>query len=655
MRSAATNLRAGASLADHRGRAARTPPGEIVNLLPVFRRILPVVLAAGCLAPAAASAAPPPSSLEAAGVREVIVKRVRGLDASEQARLHASVDAVALGRLPLPDTELLRVPAGRLDETLTELADSPDVVYAEANAPVSGYSDDPLWFYQWGLENHGRIYPGTPDADIDVPEAWSTTLGAGIRVGIVDTGLHAAHPELSGRLTGNPGERGLDREANNVDDDGNGYVDDHQGWDFVPDANDGDLTPGPDNSPEDPDGHGTHVAGIVAAERGNREGVAGVAPGAEIVPLRALGADGSGSMADVARAFVYAGRLGLPVVNASLGGPTDSPTLRSAIQDHAGTLFVAAAGNGGSDGEGDDVDVAPEFPCATASANVLCVGASDFDDRRASFSNYGSSTVDLFAPGVDVVSTYSDAISPFDDCDFAQARYCWLSGTSMAAPHAAGVAALVASVRPDLRGAQLRQVLIDSAEVKPSLGAQTRRRLNAARALEFVADSDSDGVDNRSDNCPGVANSDQADADRDGLGDVCDSPPDPVPTPVPAPAVTPVPAPAATPVTGPQPPTPAVEALRLSARLSSRTLARRGTVTAFIRTSAPTSVTLDISRRGSRRVLVSLKAFGGLDGLRIPIRRRSEGRRLASGRHMVTIVAHADGRKASASLPLVVR
>ena len=230
---------------------------------------------------------------------------------------------------------------------------------------------------------------------MDVPEAWTKATGAGVTVGIVDTGLLATHPDLVNQLATNAGETGTDalgrdKRSNGVDDDGNGYRDDWHGWDFVSEypsigVSEGDSTAGPDNDPQDNHGHGTHVAGTVAAQRDNNEGIAGVAPGAKIMPLRALGANGSGTSIAIAEAFDYAGKMGLRVVNASLGGPGLDQTQLAAIQAHPNTLYVIAAGNANVNN-----DVTPYGPCALPAANILCVGASDVNDRRASFSNYGA-------------------------------------------------------------------------------------------------------------------------------------------------------------------------------------------------------------------------------------------------------------------------
>ena len=210
-------------------------------------------------------------------------------------------------------------------------------------------------------------------------------------------------PDLAAQITNNAGETGTDalnrdKRSNGVDDDGNGYVDDWQGWDFVREntqlgVTEGDATPGPDNLPQDNHGHGTHVAGTVAAQADNNEGIAGVAYGAKIMPLRALGANGRGSSLGIAEAFDYAGKMGVRVVNASLGGPGLDQSQLAAVQAHPNTLYVIAAGN-----DNTNVDATAYGPCALPAANVLCVGASDEYDRKASFSNYGATGVDVFAP-----------------------------------------------------------------------------------------------------------------------------------------------------------------------------------------------------------------------------------------------------------------
>ena len=168
------------------------------------------------------------------------------------------------------------------------------------------------------------------DADMDVPEAWTRATGAGVTVGIVDTGLLRTHPDLANQLAYNAGEAAVDKRSNGIDDDGNGYVDDWNGYDFVTaypsiSVYEGDSTPGPDSDPQDDHGHGTHVAGTIAAQRDNNEGIAGVAPGARIMPLRALGSNGYGTNIAIAEAFDYAGRMGVRIVNASLGGAGPRP------------------------------------------------------------------------------------------------------------------------------------------------------------------------------------------------------------------------------------------------------------------------------------------------------------------------------------------
>mgnify|MGYP001176819520 CR=1 FL=1 len=443
-----------------------------------------LALVAAC-APAAGAQVPAArvEALDRQGATEIVVRREPGLTAAERAAVRADADVEFVRHSRIEDTELVRAEPGALAEAVAELNRDPDVVFAEPVTVQSAQAADPYFGFLWGLENTGQkmLVPGTtswagqgyPDADMDVPQAWTNATGLGVTVAIVDSGALLTHPDLVAQLTGNPGERGEGRETNGIDDDGNGYVDDWQGWDFVtnyPQLNvtEGDGTPGPDNVPQDDHGHGTHVAGTVAAQADNNEGIAGVAPGARILPLRALGATGQGTSLAVAEAFDYAGKLGVPIVNASLGGVGLDQAQLAAIQAHPNTLYVIAAGNANV-----NVDNTPYGPCALPAANILCVGASDEYDRRASFSNFGATHVDVFAPGTAILSTSNTG------------GYEYKQGTSMAAPNAAGVAALVLSARPVLGALELKSAIMGSVDPKPDLAgkAVTGGRVNADRAV----------------------------------------------------------------------------------------------------------------------------------------------------------------------------
>ena len=405
---------------------------------------------------------------------ELIVRFEPGTTAVERldAREEAGTDLART--LPVPGMQLLEVEPGQsAAEAERALEGAGGVLYAEPNAERRAFlrPNDPYFRDLWAMENTGQAIrgtSGTPDADADVAEAWDARVGGGTVVAVLDTGVDDAHADLAPNRWRNAGESGAGRESNGRDDDLNGHVDDWRGWDWV----------SSDNNPSDANGHGTHVAGTIAADRGNGVGVAGIADGARIMPLRVLDGAGAGRVSDVILAYAYASRNGARVVNLSLGSASSSRSERDAIAAFQTMLFVAAAGNGGADGVGDDNDAAATYPCAYLLPNVLCVAASDNRDRLAGFSNYGATSVDLAAPGVAIASTWPGG------------GYSWSSGTSMATPHASGAAALLWAAAPDSRPTDVKASIMSGTDARPAFTGRTVTggRLNVLRSLRMVAD-----------------------------------------------------------------------------------------------------------------------------------------------------------------------
>ncbi|HVL33547.1 MAG TPA: S8 family peptidase [Actinomycetota bacterium] len=338
---------------------------------------------------------------------EIVVKYRETADLSDRAEVRASARARRVRSLRRKGVELLKVP-GDVRRAVAELEASPDVVYAEPNyiRRISATTpNDPRFADMWGLNN-------VADTDIDAPEAWDVETGdASVVVAVVDTGVAHDHPDLAANMWSNAGEVFGDPD---VDDDGNGYIDDIRGWDFV--DNDAD--------PRDHHGHGTHVAGTIAAVGNNGQGITGVAWEASIMPLRILDGDGAGSIADLSDVFTYAAQNGANVVNGSFGGGGASATERDAIAAAANTLFVFAAGNASNNN-----DTSATYPCSygaqNALSNVVCVAASNASDGRASFSNYGLNSVDLAAPGVNIDSTRPAYGAPLFSDDFEGGLGLW--------------------------------------------------------------------------------------------------------------------------------------------------------------------------------------------------------------------------------------
>ncbi len=314
--------------------------------------------------------------------------------------------------------------------------------------------NDPRFGEQWNMRNSN-------DADIDGPEAWATQTGSNdVLVAIIDTGIDYNHEDLQEQMWRNPGESGDGKENNGVDDDNNGYKDDYRGWNFVFNNND----------PYDNNQHGTHCAGMVGAVGNNGKGIAGVNWRVKMMAIKFLDQNGSGTTEDAAEAIIYSTKMGAKVLSNSWGGGENSRTLQDAIQyaSDRGVLFIAAAGN-----ESSNTDRVANYPSTYQVPNVVAVASSDRNDALSSFSNYGRYTVDLAAPGSSILSA-----QPLN-------RYQLLSGTSMATPHVAGVAALIWAQYPTLTMHQVLVRLLGSTDRKNAFIGRmiTGGRLNAANAF----------------------------------------------------------------------------------------------------------------------------------------------------------------------------
>src|SRR5262245_43017462 len=435
---------------------------------PARRLLLVAALASALVAVAVASAGTGASrhSGRRAVAGSILVGFHPGVSAPAQADVLADAGAKASKRFAPIHGALVSVKPGATAQTIRALNRDPRVAYTEPNFILHAADvtpNDPFFSRLWGLHNTGQnvnFTSGTPDADIDAPEAWSVSTGSSdVVVAVIDTGVDMAHPDLAPNIWVNAGEDCAGCRTNGVDDDGNGYVDDWRGWDFA----------NGDNDPTDDNGHGTHVSGTVSATGNNSVGVAGVTWSSRIMPLKFLGADGSGTTDDAISAILYARAKGVPILNNSWGGGEPSQALLDAIQqtDASGELFVAAAGN-----DFTNTDVEPFYPASYDVPNLLVVGASDQFDRKAWFSNYGTKTVDLSAPGTNIYSTWPGAAYRFAD------------GTSMATPEVSGAAALAKAVFPDASGVGLKALLLRDVDPVAALNAASRTagRLNVDHA-----------------------------------------------------------------------------------------------------------------------------------------------------------------------------
>ncbi len=329
------------------------------------------------------------------------------------------------------------------------------LVTPDFRVSITARPNDVSYASQWALENNN-------DADIDASQAWGYGTSSSVVVGVIDTGVDYTHPDLAANMWSNSREIA----GNRIDDDGNGYVDDIRGWNFVSN----------NNNPMDDNGHGTHVAGTIGAVGNNGIGIAGIAWSVKIMALKFLDATGSGNLSDAVSAIDYARVNGAKIINASWGGGGFSTALQAAIQrfQNVGGIFVAAAGNESS----NNASVA-NFPANYS--GVVSVAASTSADTLANFSNYGAN-VSIAAPGQGILSTMPGN------------RYASLSGTSMAAPHVAGALALLWGQSPNLTATQLTSILLSNTD--PVLNNRTvHGRLNVGKAAAALAGSGNSGAD----------------------------------------------------------------------------------------------------------------------------------------------------------------
>lgn len=355
---------------------------------------------------------------------------------------------------------------GDVFSAIRALRSDPAVEYAELDYIVetTAIPNDPSFPQLWGMHNTGQS-GGASDADIDAPEAWDKTTQSSIIVGVIDTGVDYNHEDLTKNMWQNEGEI----PQNGIDDDANGFVDDMYGWDFVNN----------DNDPFDDHGHGTHVAGTIGAMGNNGIGVAGVNWNTKIAALKFLSSSGSGSASNAISAIQYANMMGFKITSNSWGGGGFSQALYDAIAaaNASGNLFVAAAGN-----SGQDADTFPMYPAAYDLPNIISVAATDHNDALASFSNYGLTSVDIGAPGLNIFSSV-----PKGACSLCNpSGYRMLSGTSMATPYVSGSAALLWSYKPTLDHNAIKSALLSGTNSIPALSGKSVSggRLNIANLFE---------------------------------------------------------------------------------------------------------------------------------------------------------------------------
>ncbi|WP_395736944.1 S8 family peptidase [Prosthecobacter sp.] len=379
----------------------------------------------------------------------------------------------------------VRLPASDLDalqkgiNTLTEMPALVETAEPDGVGFGSGVPNDPSFSTQWGHHNTGQS-GGTVDADVDAPEFWDILEGTpGLVIAVLDSGLNMTHPDLLNLAWTNPGEIAGDGQDN----DSSGRIDDVTGWDFV----------NSDNDPTDDHGHGSNVSGIIAANRNNSVGIAGMISGVKIVVCKILNSSNSGLTSNLIAATTYARQRGVPVMNMSLQNYPFSSTLSTEFTacQTAGILLSICAGN-----QGVNNDTTPNYPSGYTHANIIAVGNHDRTDARWSGtsnpSNYGAVSVDLFAPGREI------------NGPILGTSYSLYTGTSQATPYVTALATAVKYLNPSWNAPEIKNCILSSVVTVPAYNGicTTGGRLNAVTTISYavrqlpLADADRDGFSN---------------------------------------------------------------------------------------------------------------------------------------------------------------